>query len=154
MADVYQGHWSLSGLNVPDEKSDDAAVYLPGRNVLLLGKSMLWCHLRGIDALALGHLSSNPFPDATEKFFRTYQDVVNLATGGQVRIIRPFAEMSKADVMRLGASLPLELTFSCIDPRSGRHCGSCNKCGERRAAFASAGLVDKTNYDSEKPCTA
>jgi 7-cyano-7-deazaguanine synthase len=43
--------------------------------------------------------------------------------------------------------LPLELTFSCIRPAGERHCGSCNKCAERRQAFASAGLKDPTDYN-------
>jgi hypothetical protein len=48
--------------------------------------------------------------------------------------------------MQLGANLPLELTFSCIDPHCLLHCGRCNKCAERRAAFADAGLADRTVY--------
>jgi 7-cyano-7-deazaguanine synthase len=40
----------------------------------------------------------------------------------------------------------LELTFSCIDPQEGEHCGRCNKCAERRRAFATSGLVDRTTY--------
>src|SRR5688500_6061842 len=36
VADLYDSHWSLTGDNVPDAKSPDEAVYLPGRNALLL----------------------------------------------------------------------------------------------------------------------
>ena len=39
--------------------------------------------------------------------------------------------------MELGRDMPLELTFSCIDPRDGLHCGRCNKCAERQEAFRS-----------------
>ena len=46
--------------------------------------------------------------------------------------------------MRLGAGVPLELTLSCLAPREGLHCGRCNKCHERQAAFAAAGLADPT----------
>ena len=36
---------------------------------------------------------------------------------------------------------------SCVDLTSSLlHCGVCNKCGERQAAFRSAGLVDPTSY--------
>jgi 7-cyano-7-deazaguanine synthase len=38
------------------------------------------------------------------------------------------------------------LTFSCMRPVDGKHCGTCNKCAERRRAFASAGLSDPTEY--------
>jgi 7-cyano-7-deazaguanine synthase len=144
--DLYGDHWSVIGRNVPDADSPDAAVCLPGRNVLFLAKAMLWCHLHGVPAMALASLASNPFPDATPAFFEACQDVVNTAIGGKVRVLRPFAGLHKADVMRRGRDLPLELTFSCIRPVKGTHCGACNKCAERRRAFAEAGIMDRTEY--------
>src|SRR5437870_2165198 len=36
VADIYGDHWSLTGKEVPDADTPDEAVYLPGRNVLLL----------------------------------------------------------------------------------------------------------------------
>jgi 7-cyano-7-deazaguanine synthase len=48
--------------------------------------------------------------------------------------------------MRLGVGLPLEHTFSCIDPVDQLHCGRCNKCAERSHAFADAGMTDPTEY--------
>jgi 7-cyano-7-deazaguanine synthase len=147
--DLYGKHWSITGRDVPDADSPDAAVFLPGRNVLLLAKAMLWCHLHKVPAVALAPLSSNPFPDATPGFFDAYQDIVNPAIGGAVRVLRPYAGLTKAEVMRRGIGLPLELTFSCIRPVDGMHCGTCNKCAERRRAFAAAGMVDSTEYGSE-----
>jgi len=61
-------------------------------------------------------------------------------------------DQSHADIARdgrnmaLGRNLPLKLTFSCISPVSGQHCGRCNKCAERRRAFADAGVPDPTDY--------
>ncbi len=37
VTDLYPSHWSLTGRNVPDADTPDQAVFLPGRNVLLLG---------------------------------------------------------------------------------------------------------------------
>jgi 7-cyano-7-deazaguanine synthase len=146
VADLYGSHWSLTGEGVPDASTPDEAVFLPGRNVLLLAKGILWCHLNGVPALALAPLGSNPFPDATPAFFRAYQDVVNQAVGGSVRVLRPYAGMRKTEVMRRGRGLPLELTFSCIRPWHDAHCGRCNKCAERRRAFADATMTDPTDY--------
>src|SRR5262245_57051469 len=42
VADLYGRHWSLTGKNVPAADTPDEAVFLPGRNLLLLGKAMLW----------------------------------------------------------------------------------------------------------------
>ena len=149
VADLYGTHWSITGQGVPDAQSPDEAVFLPGRNLLLLNKALLWCHLRQVPALALGVLGSNPFPDATEAFFAGYQKVVHQALGGRVEVRRPYAGLSKTEVMHRGRNLPLGLTFSCIHPGNGRHCGRCNKCAERRRAFADAGRDDPTEYQEE-----
>ena len=94
-------------------------MFLPGRNVLLLSKAMLWCHLHGVPEVALAPLESNPFPDATPAFFAAFEAVVNQAVGGRVRVLQPYLNLHKADVLRRGRDLPLELTFSCIRPRDG-----------------------------------
>jgi 7-cyano-7-deazaguanine synthase len=154
LADLYGSHWSITGQGVPDADSPDQAVFLPGRNVVLLVKALLWCHLHNIPAVALAVLHGNPFPDATPGFFAAYQEVVNQALRGKVQIICPFTGLSKVAVMRLGRNLPLEWTFSCIRPVAGRHCRRCNKCAERRHAFVAAGMADVTPYAEDEPCTA
>ncbi|HEV2969435.1 MAG TPA: 7-cyano-7-deazaguanine synthase [Pirellulales bacterium] len=66
--------------------------------------------------------------------------------GSKIEILRPFAEMSKREVMQLGRNYPLNDTFSCIAPINSLHCGHCNKCAERKAAFAAAEMPDSTTY--------
>lgn len=146
LADVYDNHWSVTGRGVPNGSTPDEAVYLPGRNALLLIKAALWCSLNGVDELAMAPLGSNPFSDATPEFFAGFESMLNVATAGNLKLSRPFAPLHKSDVMRLGRSFPLELTFSCIAPVDELHCGDCNKCAERRLAFAEAGLDDPTVY--------
>ena len=157
VGDLYGDHWSLTGQGVPASDSADEAVFLPGRNVLLLAKAILMCHLRGIGTLGLAPLGTNPFPDATPAFFQSMAGTVNTAVGGSVQVVLPFLNMRKVDVMRLGAGMPLEHSFSCIRPVGGIHCGACNKCAERIAAFADAGMPDPTPYSPTasrtSPCT-
>jgi 7-cyano-7-deazaguanine synthase len=152
--DLYGDHWSITGRDVPDALTPDEAVFLPGRNLLLFAKALLWCHLHGVSAVALATLQGNPFPDATPAFFTAFQEIASQSVRARFRIVSPFAGLRKVDVMRLGQGLPLEWTFSCIRPVAGRHCGKCNKCAERRQAFAAADLVDRTPYDLGEPCTA
>lgn len=154
VTDLYADHWSITGRDVPGAETPDEAVFLPGRNVLFLAKAMLWCHLHQVPALALGVLGTNPFPDATPAFFDDFAALMNQATGSQVAVLRPFTGLHKTDVMLQGRDLPLGLTFSCIRPTDGRHCGRCNKCAERQRAFAAANLADPTDYAQEPPCTA
>jgi 7-cyano-7-deazaguanine synthase len=146
IAQVYGAHWSTSGASVPGSETPDEAVYLPGRNLLLTVKAAVWCELRKIETLALGSLGSNPFPDSTPDFFRNLEGLLNQAMGGSLRLIRPFDRLHKTDVLMLGKDLPLHLTFSCINPVAGQHCGVCNKCAERKKGFVDAGLPDLTSY--------
>lgn len=145
LADVYQDHWSMNGQNIPDATTPDEAVFLPGRNALLIIKAAIWCQLHAIGQLALAPLASNPFPDASDPFFANLQGALSY-TGQPLEILRPFGNLKKTQVMHLGRGLPLELTFSCISPQSGMHCGQCNKCAERRQAFAAAEMADPTRY--------
>ena len=144
--DVYQGHWSITGRDIPNADSPDEAVFLPGRNALLIIKAAIWCQLHGVEQLALAPLASNPFSDASDPFFAHLQSALSY-TGRRLEILRPFGNLKKTQVMHLGRDLPLELTFSCISPLHGVHCGRCNKCAERKQAFVAAEMTDPTRYD-------
>lgn len=146
LADLYIGHWSLTGAGTPSANSPDEAVFLPGRNALLLVKPAVWCQLHGIKELAWAPLGTSPFDDASAAFLHDFQAAINRGSSSPVRLLLPFAEINKQQVMRLGRELPLELTFSCIAPVGGVHCGCCNKCAERQAAFKEGGFEDRTVY--------
>lgn len=146
LADLYSGHWSLTGQDTPAHDSPDEAVYLPGRNALLLVKAAVWCQLHGIEKLALAPLGTSPFEDAGEKFLADFESALNRGAQRRVQFLSPFGKMNKQQVMALGRNLPLELTFSCIAPAGGLHCGRCNKCAERQGAFRIAGIHDNTIY--------
>jgi 7-cyano-7-deazaguanine synthase len=146
ISDVYGAHWSVSGTEVPDETTPDEAVYLPGRNLLLLAKTTVWCALNDIETIALGTLKGNPFSDSSTEFFSGFGKLAELALNHRLEVVTPFAGLTKAEVLLLGTDLALERTFSCIDPVAGEHCGRCNKCSERRKSFADAGIRDPTSY--------
>lgn len=144
VADLYGRHWSLTGEGVPPLGAPDADSFLPGRNVLLLAKPLLWCGMHGVPELATAPLASNPFPDATPDFYATFAATVGTAIGRPVRVLTPYADLGlhKEDVVRRGAGLPVEHTLSCARPVNGRHCRRCSKCGERADGFAAAGVTD------------
>lgn len=146
--DLYGAHWSTTGRKVPHARTPDEAVYLPGRNLLLLSKAVVFCALNKINTIAIGSLDHNPFPDATPKFFREFATVAGDALDFRVKVIAPFRALPKGKVLRRGKSLPLHLSFSCIAPHRGLHCGRCNKCAERQQAFLTADVVDHTKYAS------
>jgi 7-cyano-7-deazaguanine synthase len=145
LADVYGNHWSITGHNVPEAGTTDQAVFLPGRNALLTIKAALWCQMHGIDELAVGTLRSNPFEDASTSYFAKLEDVLSGSRFRPFHFVRPFGDLDKQQVMDIGRTYPLDLTFSCIAPHDGAHCGQCNKCAERQAAFDLIGSNDATD---------
>jgi 7-cyano-7-deazaguanine synthase len=160
MRDVYAAtHWAMEG-RPPAYHTPDEDVYLPGRNVILLGKAAVYCAAAKIDRLVIGTLAHNPFPDATPEFRAAMARALSLGLDRPLEIHAPYAGSSKADVIRRGAQLgvPFELTLSCMNPPpadqpfaishqpSAIHCGECSKCRERHDAFVDAGIPDPTAY--------
>ncbi len=145
---LYGEHWSTTGEGVPDYGAPDSAVYLPGRNVLLIGVTAVWCALHDIGMIALGSLDANPFPDATPSFFAGYGRLLSEALAHEIEVVAPYRRLQKSDLIARFAALPLHLTLTCMAPREGKHCGACNKCRERQEAFRHAGVRDRTQYAS------
>src|SRR5690349_17101258 len=150
MRDVYAAtHWSVTG-NAPAYHTPDEDVYLPGRNIILLSKSAVYCAAANIGRIVIGTLDHNPFPDATPHFRASIAQTLSLGLAHALQIDAPYANSSKTDVIRKGAALgvPFESTLSCMKPVGTVHCGTCSKCRERHDAFLDAGIADPTTYDS------
>lgn len=148
VADLYGDHWSITGIDSPGFGTGDAESYLPGRNVLLFAKPLLWCHFHHVPELATAPLSTNIYSDASPAFYDGFAAMVNLAVGGNVRVLRPYVDLGfkKVDVLRRGVGLPLQHTFSCTAPVDGMLCGDCAKCEERQGGFRNAGIADPSRY--------
>jgi 7-cyano-7-deazaguanine synthase len=152
MRDVYpDSHWAITG-QAPGYDQPDEDVYLEGRNITLIAKAAVLCARRDIGRIALGPLAGNPFPDATAAFFDAMARAMTLGLNHALEIAAPLKRLHKPDVIRIGARLdvPLVLTLSCMQPVNGTHCGRCNKCRERREAFAEAQVVDRTRYAASR----
>jgi 7-cyano-7-deazaguanine synthase len=146
---LYGRHWSMTG-EAPAYDQPDETVYLPGRNVLLIGVTAVWCALHDVSAIAIGSLDHNPFPDATPAFFADYGRLLSGALDHPLTVLAPYRQQEKARIIARFPDLPLHLTLTCMAPveKDGVlfHCGACNKCRERREAFRDANVPDRTAY--------
>jgi 7-cyano-7-deazaguanine synthase len=151
LRDLFDVHWSDHGYE-PGFNEGYSANFIPGRNLTLLSVASLLAYVSGMSALALGLLAGNPYPDATPEFFTTFEKLFAEGMGKPINIVTPFAQLSKEEVVRIGGTLPLELSLSCVKPVDGQHCGdACNKCAERQKGFALAEVTDPTNYRNAPP---
>lgn len=146
LSPVLPRNWALSGENTPDAESPDEAVYLPGRNLYLFSIGAIYCQSAGLEEIWIGSLKHNPFPDTSDAFFSSFEATCRAGLDRPVRIRAPFRDRDKTELIRQFPDFPYELSFSCIHPRGFLHCGSCNKCEERRRHLKEAGIRDKTKY--------
>ena len=95
-----------------------------------------------------GSVTLIAIPDATPAFFAAIEQALSQGLDHPLRIVTPFRQLSKAEVIARGRELgvPFELTLSCMNPVDGRHCGRCSKCRERLDAFEAAGGADPAAY--------
>jgi 7-cyano-7-deazaguanine synthase len=146
MGDLAGDHWSFTGRDVPGYEAALTSNYILGRNLTLLSKAAVFCARHQIGEIAMAPLESIPFPDAQPEFFRAFARAVELGVGIKLKVRTPFAGLTKADVVRRGAGMPMELTVSCARPKGNIHCGECTKCAERLEGFREAGVADPTIY--------
>lgn len=146
MDDLYQGGWYSSSRTVPGYREADEEWEIPGRNIILLAKTAVWCKLHGVQRIAHGTLAGNPFPDATPEFFAGLEKIFSHGLRHPLKIVRPLGRLQKAEIIRKGRNLPLDLTLSCPMPVEESHCGQCGKCRERITAFSEADVSDPTPY--------
>lgn len=148
---LYGRHWSMTG-EAPAYDEPDETVYLPGRNVLLIGVTAVWCALHDVSAIVIGSLDHNPFPDATPAFFAEYGRLLSGALDHSLTVLAPYRNQEKAQIIARFPDLPLHVTLTCMAPveKDGEllHCGACNKCRERQEAFRDANVPDRTPYVS------
>ena len=135
MRPLMRGHWSVTGRGVPGARAAWDSVYLPGRNLVLLTEAWLHAAAQGADAVAIGTLKGNPFPDATPRFRAAAEKAMNLALGTKIVLLAPYASLTKTQVLARAGRFRLDLAFSCLRPRRGKPCGRCSKCAELKAAL-------------------
>jgi 7-cyano-7-deazaguanine synthase len=136
--------------------------YVPARNTIFLSFALALAEVRGARDLYIGvnALDYSGYPDCRPAFIDAFATLANLATragvdpgdAGPIRVHTPLIELTKAEIVALGARLGVDhaATTSCYDPvpddAGWAACGRCDSCLLRRRGFADAGLVDPIRY--------
>lgn len=126
--------------------------YVPFRNGLFLSSAAAVALSHGCEVIYYGAHSDdaagNAYPDTSVEFNRAISDAVYIGSGKALRIIAPFIDKTKADVVAVGTELgvPFELTWSCYEGHE-KACGVCGTCRDRIRAFAENGLTDPIDYE-------
>ena len=138
--ELPEGHYA--------EESMKATV-VPNRNMILLALAGGYALSSGFDTIAYAAHAGDHFiyPDCRPEFAEAMEKALGLADWNDLSLYRPFVEMTKADLVRLGTELgtPLEMTWSCYAGMDV-HCGKCGTCVERKEAFELAKVPDPTKY--------
>ena len=138
--ELPEGHYA--------EESMKATV-VPNRNMILLALAGGYALSSGFDTIAYAAHAGDHFiyPDCRPEFAEAMEKALGLADWNDLSLYRPFVDMTKADLVKLGKELesPLGMTWSCYAGMD-IHCGKCGTCVERKEAFELAKVPDPTKY--------
>lgn len=144
----------LASVEVPDGHYAEETMrvtVVPNRNAIMLAIAVGVAASEHADGVAAAFHSGDHFiyPDCRSAFVEAFRVMQKRALEGlwEIELHAPFVDMTKSDIVRIGARLrvPFTETWSCYKGGE-RHCGRCGTCVERREAFHLAGVEDPTSY--------
>ncbi|MBV9491199.1 MAG: 7-cyano-7-deazaguanine synthase [Verrucomicrobia bacterium] len=127
---------------------------VPFRNGIMLSIASGFAESRNAQGVIIAaHAGDHAiYPDYREAFMLAMGDAIRLGTYAGVELMRPFIQVTKAQIAARGYELGVDYsqTWSCY-LGGDLHCGECGTCVERREAFLLAGVPDPTGYASNPP---
>lgn len=133
--------------------------YVPNRNMILMSIAAGYAEVEGIEAVIMGLQIHDEYGyhDTTARFVDKVNDVLSENRIIKIRVIAPFANLSKFDELKLlkeldGDLLLTQHTLTCYNPNErGESCGKCPSCSERIANFMLMGERDPILYSIDIP---
>jgi len=148
---IFKGATALCDEEIPMPASFEQRIIVPFRNAIFLSIAVSYANSIGASVVFYGAQGDDAsfYPDCRKEFFETFQKSAQLGTGSSIRVEAPFHGKKKSEILRIGEKLdlPYELTWSCY-LGGAKHCGRCESCLNRKKAFAEAGIIDPTSYES------
>jgi 7-cyano-7-deazaguanine synthase len=150
LREIFVGITSLCDRNIKLTSDFSQPIVVPFRNAIFLSVAVSYAAGIGATHIFYGAHGSDAknYPDCRPEFYKSLEETAWLGTEKTIQIQAPFCGISKADLLKVGANLgvPFELTWSCYLDKE-KHCGKCESCVNRRAAFKEAGFADPTQYE-------
>jgi len=124
--------------------------YVPARNTIFISLALAYAETTAADAVVLGinSVDYSGYPDCRPEYLEAFQRLVSLALkktveGGEILLYAPLLHLSKAEIVREGVRLGLDLSLSWSCYEGGdRPCGRCPSCRIRAEGFREAGIAD------------
>lgn len=130
------------------EKKKDSVV--PFRNGIMLSIACGIAESKGLDSVLIANHKAKKtvLPDCSSGFISAFSDAMRYGTYKHIRLIAPYTNMLKQDIMKKGKLLGVDYsqTYSCYKG-SEMHCGKCSACIERKEALKNAAIEDTTIYE-------
>ncbi len=136
----------------------DYSIVVPIRNAVFLSIATAWAFTLNASLVAYGaHKGDRNYPDCRPSFTKKMEialnqgeiDGIKLGIRKKIRIWSPFREnLSKSELLVKGYKIfddAVFRTWSCYNNKKF-HCGKCESCNNRKAAFVRAKINDKTKY--------
>jgi len=163
---------------IPNPQPSIPVTYVPARNTIFLSFALAWAEVIDAEDIFIGAnaVDYSGYPDCRPEYLRAFENMANLATKASVegkmkfRINAPLINMTKAEIIRSGASLGIDYsqTWSCYNPQPAKKgvrgsglgvrrkdqypipnpqfpylpCGRCDSCIFRAKGFNEAGIKD------------
>ena len=155
MKDYFNSSLLSGADNIPSGNYSEAnmkSTVVPFRNGIMLSVACGLAEDRGLKRVLIANHSGDHaiYPDCTPGFIANMDGAMTAGTYNGVRLVAPYTNISKSDIVRRGAELGIDYgwTYSCYRG-SAQHCGTCGTCTERREAFREAGIPDPTQYENQ-----
>lgn len=135
------------GSQLEEMKGDVVSTYVPFRNGLFLSVAASIALSKECDIIYYGAHSDdaagNAYPDCSKEFNEAMNMAIYQGSGKKVRIVAPFVDMHKSDIVEKGLELgvPYGLTWSCYEGND-TSCGKCGTCIDRELAFEKNNTID------------
>lgn len=138
---VPEGHY---------EQESMKQTVVPNRNMILLSMAVGYAVSLEANEVFYGAHSGDHaiYPDCRPEFVHKMNDVCAIANYDVVKIVCPYLDVSKIEILADGLAMGLDygMSWTCYNGRE-KACGKCGACQERLEAFEHNKQIDPLVYE-------